>query len=77
MIQFAPNSVKMSYEDAVVYCLFLEYDSYKDWEVPSAVMYWLNEQIDHSSWHINHPDVQESNHQIKQFHRVVTPVRIC
>jgi hypothetical protein len=36
MIEFAPRSVDiMTYQEAVLYCLFLEYGGHKDWQLPT------------------------------------------
>lgn len=51
MIELAPQSeVGMSYEEAVLYCAFLEYNGHKDWRLPAdseGVQYNLY------SWYLN------------------------
>ena len=35
-IQFAPITIKrLSYDNAVLYCQFLNYDGYNDWRMPT------------------------------------------
>jgi hypothetical protein len=35
MIEFAPHSPYMTYQEAVLYCKFLEHDGYTDWSMPT------------------------------------------
>jgi hypothetical protein len=35
VIEFAPESPKLTYDDAVLYCQFLDYDGYTDWRMPT------------------------------------------
>jgi hypothetical protein len=40
MLEIAPVSpTAMSYDDALLYCQFLEHDGYRDWRMPTAEEY--------------------------------------
>ena len=64
MIEFAPGSEReMTYDDAILYCQFLEYNGHRDWRLPTrqeyeadiangSAMAWrwfTNRNIDHSA----------------------------
>lgn len=57
MIELAPKSNKMTYDEAVLYCHFLEYDGYSDWRMPTffevcrfSMTGWYIERIEHTSF---------------------------
>jgi hypothetical protein len=39
MIEKAPPSKVMSYEEAILYCQFLEYNGHRDWRMPTSSEY--------------------------------------
>lgn len=51
MIDIAPSSSDtMTYDDALLYCQFLEYDGYRDWCMPTEEE-WINlDHIQLMSW---------------------------
>lgn len=50
MIEFAPKSeIKMTYEEALLYCSFLAYNDHRDWRLPTAEEYSENNM--RLSWH--------------------------
>jgi hypothetical protein len=51
MIEFAPRSSKlMTYDEAVLYCQFLDYGGHKDWRIPTHSE-WLYEMGATNCWH--------------------------
>jgi hypothetical protein len=68
MIEIAPTSTKqMTYDEAVLYCYFLEYEGHNDWRLPTLHEYYNHVAI--TSWHNGQP--------VSQVLRV-TPVRdVC
>lgn len=52
-IEKAPGSmVFMSYEEAVLYCRFLEYNDHKDWRLPTEEEYAHHNLY---GWYLNDP----------------------
>ena len=51
MIDIAPSSSNtMTYEEALLYCQFLEYDGHRDWRMPTEEE-WINlDHIELMSW---------------------------
>lgn len=54
MIEFAPKSKHMiTYEEAILYCQFLNYNGHRDWRMPTY------DELDHhmtlSSWWVDDP----------------------
>ena len=69
MIEIAPKSLKrMAYDEAILYCQFLDYDGHTDWRLPTEKEYHSNSSITPISWHIGDPS---GGH--RKWH--VTPVR--
>jgi hypothetical protein len=53
VIEWAPQSIDiMSYNDAILYCVFLDYNDHRDWRIPTLqdfrcagmdpFIYWLD-----------------------------------
>ena len=52
MLNFAPmTSKEMTYEEAVMYCFFLEHGGHRDWRLPTLDEYSTNLGL--SGWYIN------------------------
>jgi hypothetical protein len=52
MIELALRTRKvMSYDEALLYCQFLDYDGHKDWRLPTWVEY--NEYSSLYGWYVN------------------------
>ena len=39
MIEIAPYANPMTYDEAVMYCFFLDYNGHKDWRMPTRTEY--------------------------------------
>ena len=60
MIQIAPSSSDtMSYDEALLYCQFLEYDGHRDWRMPTMDEWTKSDDIKLMSWWIRDPDTIE------------------
>ena len=67
MIALAPRSeYRMTYEEAILYCQFLEYDGHRDWRIATSEEY--STQLT-TGWYLNDP-VQQTNYSY-----YVIPVR--
>lgn len=56
MIEFAPRSKnKLSYDEALLYCQFLDYDGHTDWRMPTKEEYHNNSIIIPTNWHADDP----------------------
>jgi|688.fasta_scaffold00172_94 hypothetical protein len=67
MIEFAPISPMLTYEEAVIYCTFLDYNGYRDWRMPTKEEY-SNPYVTHG-WYVK-------KNQFKPIDKfLVTPVR--
>lgn len=54
MLEFAPRSTKrMTYEEALLYCQFLEYDGYRDWRMLTIAEYEKHGSL--FDWYLNDP----------------------
>lgn len=52
MIEYAVRSkYTMTYEDAVMYCFFLEHDGHRDWRLPVFAEYNPRPLLFHSCWY--------------------------
>ena len=41
MIELAPSSEnRMTYNEAILYCQFLDYNGHRDWRLPTKEEYW-------------------------------------
>lgn len=66
MIEKAPRSAEpLSYDDALLYCQFLEYDSHRDWRIPTVDEYHA---LHIFGWHYDDPSAGRGTYR-------VTPVR--
>jgi hypothetical protein len=46
MIEFAPRTIfEMTFDEAILYCRFLEYNGHKDWRIPTADEYYTYARI--------------------------------
>jgi hypothetical protein len=71
MIALAPRSknIKMTYDEAVLYCKFLDYDGHIDWRLPTWDEYQTNSGI--FGWFLDRK-------QLSRARWGVTPVRdVC
>ena len=59
MIEVAPPSNAMSYDDALLYCQFLEYDGHRDWRIPTVDEWSKTDDIALMSWWIRDADTIE------------------
>ena len=50
MIEIAPLSDKMSYDEAWLYCATLTYKNKYDWRIPADAEFTYNEEIDEESF---------------------------
>lgn len=81
MIEFAPTSKnKMTYDEALLYCQFLDYNGYNDWRMPSVVEY-RSDAYQSSSDDVHWSDVWNSSDLVdynlltKGYRYYVKPVR--
>ena len=52
MIEIAPSSENyMSYNEALLYCVFYNYNGYTDWRIPTR-REWMNNSV-LSGWYLN------------------------
>jgi hypothetical protein len=58
MIEVAPITyVKLTYEEAILYCQFLEHNGHRDWRMPTYEEYYHDKNIGAKwSWYVGrHP----------------------
>ena len=65
MIEVAPPSNAMSYDEALLYCQFLEHNGYSDWRMPTKQEWLDNDNI--IGWH--------TTIRLQHLDRSVIPVR--
>lgn len=60
-IEIAPTAPRMSFNEALLYCQFLEYRGYKDWRLPT-----FNECVELGSigWSTNDREDNKSKHTV-------------
>jgi hypothetical protein len=62
MIEKAPRSEKsLSYDDALLYCQFLEYDSHRDWRIPTVDEYF---EFDIWGWYSGDPEARSGVYRV-------------
>lgn len=70
IIEFAPPTEPMSYDDAVVYCFFLSYNGHTGWRIPTKHEYNYYSKLGGTwSWYVDRPT------SIGPIIRSVIPVR--
>ena len=72
MIEVAPRSEEiMTYEEAVLYSRFLDYNGHNDWRLPTSDEYKNNEKIINFAWYdgLNEEQLWKNNN------RFAMPVR--
>lgn len=70
MIEKAPISKFMTYEESILYCKFLEYDGHQDWRMPTKKEY--DNYIGAWSWSEDSPTTAAYG---RDFRLPVVPVR--
>ena len=69
MIELAPSTEnEMTYEEAILYCQFLEYDGHRDWRIPTKKE-WSDYRYNIWGWHKHYGVL------IMHVKHIVTPVR--
>jgi|688.fasta_scaffold00172_105 hypothetical protein len=62
MIEIAPKSNHLLYEDALLYCAFCNHAGYKDWRMPTKEEWRI--YCDSIGWHLNDPSSREFRYPI-------------
>jgi hypothetical protein len=58
-----PSSEPVDYDIAWLYCATLEYNGHRDWRMPTAVEYALDESI--WGWYVDRSDDLHFQHHVK------------
>jgi hypothetical protein len=63
MIEKAPRSKnEMSYDEALLYCQFLEYDSHRDWRLPTYTEW--SDHADIWGWYSGDPEARSGVYRV-------------
>ena len=54
MLEFAPiSNASLTYDEAVMYCFFLDYNGYCNWRLPTSEEYYSQVRTGAIAWHTN------------------------